>query len=92
MLPISVIAVSVSFFFSHWICSFCLQSELPFNHMDDDDIFWSNISSVWSVLSNIDFSVLNEKLFIPFELNDEKNHLPMYDTDPDFHFFLKHIL
>ena len=71
----------------HWICSRYLQCELPFNNVDDDDVFFTNISELWFDLPKINFAVLNNKLFIPFEINDGRNHLPMYDNDPDFHFF-----
>ena len=33
------------------------------------------------------FKDLSEKVFIPFELNDENAKLPVYDIDPDTHYF-----
>ena len=32
------------------------------------------------------FKDLSEKVFIPFELNDESAKLPVYDIDPDTHY------
>ena len=73
---------------SSYFCYKCLETELPFNHYDDDLDFLNALSELWYTKSEIDFRELDEKLFIPFEINEKYNiNMPLCDTDPDSNFF-----
>ena len=52
------------------------MTELPFNHVDDDDKFQQYIADMWLTISSIDIGKLNSKLFIPFEINEDKTTMP----------------
>ena len=57
---------------------------LPFNGLEDEEEFKS-------VVLESNFSgrmgYLSDKLFLPFELNDDENHNIMNNLDPDFNYF-----
>ena len=71
-----------------WICTQCLQFNLPFNHFDDDDLFIEAISE----LSKVSYAEclkleLDGMIFNPFELNSEFELNPLINMDPDTQFF-----
>ena len=71
-----------------FLCKLCISSELPFNHFDDDHDFYNAISELRFNTASIDFSQLNERCFIPFEVNDKyNNNIPLCDVDPDSNFY-----
>ena len=71
-----------------YICYRCLENELPFNHYDDNLDFLNALSELWYTSSNIDFRKLDERVFIPFEINEKFNlNLPLCETDPDANYF-----
>ena len=55
--------------------------------MDDDDDFIDALAEFWYDISNISMKELQEKVFVPFELNDGKSHHPLYNIDPDFNYY-----
>ena len=57
---------------------------VPFNHMDDDDF---NSAVVEGLLNSpFDFHEMNNKLFIPFEIN-EIIDTPLTEMDPVIQFY-----
>ena len=72
-----------------WLCVNCAKSELPFNHFDDDYQYTDALSELWfSRTSSFSFKQLDERLFNPFETNDNNKGLfSIDDIDPDFHFY-----
>ena len=72
-----------------WLCVNCAKSELPFNHFDDDYQYTDALSELWFPrTSSLSFKQLDERLFNPFETNDNNNGLfSIDDIDPDFHFY-----
>ena len=72
-----------------WLCVNCAKSELPFNHFDDDYQYTDALSELWfSRTSSLSFKQLDERLFNPFETNDNNKGLfSIDDIDPDFHFY-----
>ena len=71
-----------------YFCTKCISHELPYNHFDDDYDFFNAISENWYNTARIDFRQLDERCFIPFEVNDKYNtHIPLCDVDPDRNFF-----
>ena len=72
----------------YWYCKNCVQTIFPFNHLDDDASFIDAISESWYSDPPPSFDFINNqnKLFAPFDLNENDN-LPMHDVDPDLHFY-----
>ena len=70
-----------------WICPKCIQSALPFNHFDDDDDFIVSLSEYWPVFIDLSLQTLRQKIFMPFESNNDSKTHPLYDNDPDYHYF-----
>ena len=70
-----------------WYCPCCVQSIFPYNHIDDDDEFYSVI--IEGVLGySYQFQEMNKKVFIPFEINDQSD-TPLTEIDPDLQFYLE---
>ena len=71
-----------------WFCKKCVQTIFPFNHYDEDDEFMEVLSESCSHEPPVPIDIVNNsnKLFIPFELNDNEN-LPIHDADPDLQFY-----
>ena len=69
-----------------WICPKCNGSIFPFNHIDDDDDFLICLSEQWHVSYSTDIKKLRDKVFNPFEINNDKRH-PLFNYDPDFHYY-----
>ena len=74
--------------FVNWYCTSCNSTTFPFNHLVIDSEFLNAISEMWAVTCNLSLEELNEKIFIPFELNSDANN-PLFDTDPDINYFDK---
>ena len=70
-----------------WICLQCNESIFPYNHIEDDEDFVLCLSDHWRVTVGSDIKELKEKIFNPFEVNSGKSILPMFDCDPDFHYY-----
>ena len=69
-----------------WICIDCTKSLFPFNHIDDDDIYNTEISEFYCDMPHF-ATVLNQnKVFSPFDLNDNEN-LPLFACDPDANYY-----
>ena len=71
---------------SMWYCPKCVQTTLPFNHYDDDDEFYSAV--IEGMLDcSFRFQEINNKVLIPFEINDTQHEMPMNEIDPDIQFY-----
>ena len=70
-----------------WYCSYCLGDILAYNHIDDDNEFYSTILEG---MLDCPFNVheMSKKVFIPFEINDEFD-TPLTEIDPDMQFYLE---
>ena len=70
-----------------WYCSYCLGDIFVYNHIDDDNEFYSAILE--GILDH-PFNVheMSKKVFVPFEINDEFD-FPLTEIDPDMQFYLK---
>ena len=66
-----------------WYCPPCIQCILPFNHVDDDDVF---IEAVIEDSLDCSYRIreINNKIFVPFEINDDS---PYHEIDPDMQFY-----
>ena len=71
----------------NWICLFCIEDALPFNHITNDDEFVNAISENWNIYSKFSVKELEDRIFNPFEINDDNIALPTYDIDPDINYF-----
>ena len=71
-----------------WFCTQCTKKILPFNHYEEDEDFLVVIleNSITSSLIPWDELTSDDKLFIPFELNDDESS-PMTDLDPDVQYY-----
>ena len=70
-----------------WLCPICIESVLPFSHIFEDADFLNAIADLQSTTIPISFTDLDDKIFNPFELNDDERILPLVDIDPDLNFF-----
>ena len=66
---------------SIWYCSKCMVEILPFNHIEDDDTFISEVNNM--DINTQTLESLSELLFNPFELSTDDQYSPLYDIDPD---------
>ena len=71
-----------------WFCTVCTQDLFPFNGIDDDCEFLETLAEFqqWDSLIPFDILVAQNKIFSPFELNEDLN-LPLFDSDPDIQFY-----
>ena len=67
--------------FSNWTCVDCTNM-LPFNHLPDNDEFIKAVQSHGHRIQNME-----NLIFSPFDCDEGNIGLPMYDIDPDFHFY-----
>lgn len=65
------------------MCLNCNTNLFAFNSIIEDDEFISSTCNI----DNINLDELKRMIFVPFELNDEKHAIPMYDIDPDVNVF-----
>ena len=64
---------------------YLLKIIVTFNHFDD---FLQALSvTLFFFCKSITLEELGKKVFIPFEINDDKSNHPLFDIDPDFHYF-----
>ena len=70
---------------NEWVCIDCLSENLPFYNIEDDNEF-KNVIYEQIYGGKFDFKRLNEKMFVPFELNQSYN-IPTFDMDPDVNYF-----
>ena len=70
-----------------WMCIKCSGTILPFNHMYDDCDFMNALSELWFSGTSLSLNELEKRVFIPFELNDDKSYHPLFHVDPDFQYF-----
>ena len=74
---------------NQWICIRCAEEILPFNNIDNDDDFYDALGEFWFNISDININDLTKKMFIPFEINNDSSHHPLFDVDPDLQYFNK---
>ena len=67
-----------------WSCTQCNDELFPFNNIDDEYEF---VKALYEFIngSNIDLTVLKEKVFNPLLLNDKTTN-PLFENDPDINF------
>ena len=70
-----------------WYCMLCLQEMFPFNCIEDDAVFISEIHA--TDLSTTTIESLDMFMFNPFMLNDDDFYTPLWGTDPDINFYNK---
>ena len=70
-----------------WSCRTCNESNFAFNHLLDDNEFISSISS--RSLDTITIDHLSDKIFMPYDIDNEKSEFVEHDSDinPDIHYF-----
>ena len=69
---------------SSWYCPNCITEVFPFNHIENDDLFVSELNGMDLELKTIE--ALSASLFNPFELNYDNIYSPLCDIDPDANF------
>ena len=70
-----------------WLCIECCKETFPFNNTDDDGEFLDFISETWLCKIYISLKALGNKLFCPFNFNNDKDVLYLNIIDPDLHYF-----
>ena len=70
-----------------WYCCNCITAIFPFNHIENNELFISEVNSMDFELKTIED--LSTKLFNPFEINNDDIYYPLCDIDPDAHYFNK---
>ena len=68
----------------NWYCHLCISGIFPFNHIESDANFQSAINEFPLDQS---MSYLSDKLFTPFELNEDNHVINTCDSDHDLHYF-----
>ena len=66
---------------NEWMCSNCHIELFPFNCIDETDEY------LQYVCPEIYPIAMSDYLFSPFELNEQNTNLPIYEADPDLHFY-----
>lgn len=77
---------SVNPFYSQWVCLSCSADIFPYNHIEDDNTF-KETSKNWIKHLNLQFLIIKDYEFNPFELNDSDILAPIFDCDPDLQYF-----
>ena len=70
----------------NWSCLDCNETNFPFNNISDDDLFYASLKNNGTAGEIIVNNSL-DKLFIPFEINDNDYIYQDVDSDPDIHFY-----
>ena len=70
---------------STWYCKTCVSEIFPFNHIEDDELFVSDVNYFDFSLNN--FDSISTRIFNPFELSIDRYYSPLYDIDPDINFY-----
>ena len=68
-----------------WYCQLCITKILPYNHIENDDVFMSDMNCIEAGSRSIE--QLSEIIFNPFELNTDDHYSPLYDADPDMNYY-----
>ena len=68
-----------------WFCKTCITELFPFNHIEHDDVFVSEVNNIGSCTRSIES--LSDLLFNPFELNSDDHYSPLIDIDPDVNYY-----
>jgi hypothetical protein len=71
----------------HWYCTFCNGKIFAFNHFDDDTDFINAVSDSWFINNLYTLSDLDQRIFSPYELDEEHIDFPNIDLDPDANYF-----
>ena len=66
-------------------CKTCITELFPFNHIEHDDVFVSEVNNIGSCTRSIES--LSHLLFNPFELNSDDHYSPLFDIDPDMNYY-----
>lgn len=72
---------------ANWICVNCTSSLFPYNHFDDQQDFINAVSENWFINNLYTLEDLNQRLFSPFEIDQEQHNIMNDDYDPDLNFF-----
>lgn len=69
---------------THWSCRICNESLFAFNHIEDDHFCLLDLN-----LDNTSLSIVQGSNLIlnPFDLNDDKDDIPLSDLDPDIAYY-----
>ena len=71
----------------NWMCIKCCAEIFPFNHYIDDSHFLDVLSKTFSSCkSHVSLADLENKIFIPFEVNDDPS-IHESSHDPDYHYY-----
>ena len=68
----------------HWLRHFCLTTTFSFNNTEEDLEF---IGTIDDLSPRDTLKYISDKLFIPFELNDQDHSSNLCDIDPDLNFY-----
>ena len=61
---------------------------LPFNNIYDDCDFYDALSEFWyDVATSMSIHELQSRMFVPFEINDDNSHHPLFNVDPDIQYY-----
>ena len=74
---------------NEWFCIKCAEENLPFNSICDDDDFYNVLSEFWYDIDMILIPELQSRIFVPFEINNDDSHHPLYEVDPDLQYYNK---
>ena len=86
-LPYSLQSNSVIEDIDKWLCLQCAETNFPFNHFQDDDMFMESVSENWLDKQVFPFHSLQHYEFNPFELNDVDVMTNIHNSDPDLQYF-----
>ena len=76
---------------NYWTCVNCNKDLFPFNHFDDDSDFQRVIAeNTFFNLNNV-LVGLENLVFDPFDINDLEDNWPLFDNDPDVHFYNEYL-
>ena len=70
-----------------WTCRICAESIFPFNHIVDNDVYYSSLLELTSDCRLFGPDYAQTKIFDPFDLNDEKDYIPCTDINPDSYYY-----
>ena len=70
-----------------WFCTLCINDSLPFNHLIDDADFFSALADLRPVNITLSLHELENKIFNPFETNENNSIMPFTDIDPDLQYY-----
>ena len=70
-----------------WLCIKCAEETLPFNNIYDDNDFYDALSECWYDISTMSIHELETRMFVPFEINNDDSHHPLFEVDPDLQYY-----